>query len=243
MNLLLNFNHLKGSLRVCGQIASIAALVVSYFVAVQFNEPVAGYIQLEAPLNKLAAMGILYVGTTLGIWIGFGFVRRYMEKMSLKEFDRHAGALLGAVTGVLLCVSLTFFLVTMLNDNHRQYITRSKSGMYITQGINQYQSAFPPAVHEALAPYIQRLNEEMQRQQDATESGLLADPDNTLFQQSSPDGSGSSNWIMPTNPSRYPNQQPSSNGYPQAPPTDSYNGYNPGTSNPSGYGNLGGYSG
>ena len=50
------FGAVKG---MAWQIASIAALVVSYFVAVQFNEPVAGYIQLEAPLNKLAAMGIL----------------------------------------------------------------------------------------------------------------------------------------------------------------------------------------
>jgi len=88
-------------------------------------------------------------------------VRRYIEKMSLKEFDRHAGALLGAITGVILCVSVTLFSVTMLKENQRQYIVQSKSGLYITKWINEFEGVFPPAVHQVLSPYIKRLNEEM----------------------------------------------------------------------------------
>lgn len=217
------------------QIASIAALVVSYLVAVQFSEPVATYIKVEPPLNKLAAMLLLYLGTSLAIWIGFGFVRSYIEKMSLKEFDRHAGALLGAITGVLLCVSLTLFAVTMLEDEQRQYVTRSKSGLYITQGINEFQSAFPPAVHEALAPYIQKLNEEMQRQND--EQGL---PDPNL----SPDANnpfGGENlpaWNIPTaNQSPgYPDPNAGNLPYDSQRPSIPYNGFNNSPSaTPAGY--------
>lgn len=232
------------------QIASIASLVVSYFVAVQFNEPVANFIKVEAPFNKLAAMLLLYLGTSLAIWIGFGFVRSYIEKMSLKEFDRHAGALLGAITGVMLCVSLTLFAATLLDDDQgRQYVTRSKSGAYITRGINQFQSAFPPAVHEVLEPYIKRLNEEMQRQNNQLDPSNLAFPNLSTetqqvnqqpgFQSNQPPGSqpygqpfGNSNWSTTpaangVQPGTYaPQNQPANNygGYPNAPATPA--GYN-----------------
>ncbi|MBL8889313.1 MAG: CvpA family protein [Planctomycetaceae bacterium] len=152
------FGALKG---MAWQIATIAALVVSYFVAIRFSEPVSQFIKVDAPLNKLAAMLLLYLATSLVIWIGFGFVRRSIEKMALKDFDRHAGAILGAISGVLMCVTVTLFSVTLLEDGQRQYVTRSKSGMHITRWINEYQRLFPPAVNEVLAPYIQRLNEEM----------------------------------------------------------------------------------
>jgi uncharacterized membrane protein required for colicin V production len=106
-------------------------------------------------------MLLLYLATSFAIWIGFGFVRRYIEKMALKDFDRHAGAILGAISGVMLCITVTLFSVTLLQDDQRQYVTRSKSGLHITRWINEYENMFPPAVHQVLAPYIQRLNQEM----------------------------------------------------------------------------------
>jgi membrane protein required for colicin V production len=152
------FGAVKG---MAWQLATIAALVVSYLVALRFSDSVAQYITVAEPLNKLAAMLILYLATSLVIWIGFGFVRSYIEKMALKDFDRHAGAILGAITGIILCVTVTLFSVTLLNDDQRQYVTKSKSGMHITRWINEYESMFPPAVHQVLAPYIERLNQEM----------------------------------------------------------------------------------
>jgi membrane protein required for colicin V production len=91
------------------QLASIAALVVSYFVAFQFREPVSNLIKAEPPWNKVAAMAIVYVVCSLGIWIAFGFVRRFIDKVKLKDFDRHAGALVGAVNGVILCTVITLY--------------------------------------------------------------------------------------------------------------------------------------
>lgn len=221
------FGAVKG---MAWQIASIAALVVSYFVAVQFNEPVAAYITVEPPLNKLAAMLVLYLGTSLAIWIAFGFIKSYIEKMSLKEFDRHAGALLGAITGVLLCVSLTLFAVTMLKDEQRQYVTRSKSGLYITQGINEFQQVFPPAVHEALEPYIQKLNEEMQRQNGMDPNGLT-DPNQLLNPEFPQDGQGLPAWNMPS-ANQYPSLPSSQSPYPQQDPASLQNGY---STTPAGY--------
>lgn len=160
------FGAVKG---MAWQIATLAALFVSYFVATQFNEPVARLIKIDEPLNKLAAMLALYLGTSLVIWIGFGFVRRYIEQMALKDFDRHAGAILGAISGIILCVTVTLFSVTLLKEDQRQYVTRSKSGMHITQWINEYQSMFPPAVNQVLSPYIDRLNQEMGYRQETAE--------------------------------------------------------------------------
>lgn len=221
------------------QIASIASLVVSYFVAVQFNEQVAGFIKVEPPFNKLAAMLLLYLGTSLAIWIGFGFVRSYIEKMSLKEFDRHAGAILGAITGVLLCVSLTLFAATLLDDDQgRQYVTRSKSGAYITRGINEFESAFPPAVHEVLEPYIKRLNEEMQRQNNPLDPTNLVQPNLQMrqpngVQQPGTQQFGTSPPQWPTTPSTLPNNQPGS-FLPQNQPS-TYGNYPNAPATPAGY--------
>ena len=93
------------------QLASLAAIVVSYFVAVNFRGPVSGFISAAEPWNKFAAMLILYLGTSLVIWTIFGQVRNSIKKLELKGFDRQIGALLGAVKGALLCMVVTICLL------------------------------------------------------------------------------------------------------------------------------------
>ena len=56
------------------QIASLASIVASYFVAVEFRDQVAQMLTAEPPWNKFLAMLILYVGTYFVIWLAFRFV-------------------------------------------------------------------------------------------------------------------------------------------------------------------------
>src|SRR5436190_11638604 len=85
------------------QVASFASLFASYFVASQFRTQVAAQLassfQAPAPWNMFLAMLILFLGTSLVVWIGFAFIRGVIDKFKLKEFDRHVGALLGLVKG------------------------------------------------------------------------------------------------------------------------------------------------
>jgi membrane protein required for colicin V production len=151
------------------QLASIAALVVSYFVAFQFREPVSNLIKAEPPWNKVAAMAIVYVVCSLGIWIAFGFVRRFIDKVKLKDFDRHAGALVGAVNGVILCTVITLFAVTLLDDEKKHMVCCSHSGYYIAKGIDRVYPAMPPEAHDILGPYLERLDNELEHDHEGPE--------------------------------------------------------------------------
>ena len=65
------------------QLASIASIVVSYFVAYRFREPLSHSIVAEPPWNRFLARLILVVGTSLVVWVAFNMVRRTIDRMKL----------------------------------------------------------------------------------------------------------------------------------------------------------------
>ncbi len=135
------------------QVASVAAIVISYFVAVNFSGVVSPYITDE-PWGRFAAMFILYIGTSLGIWIIFGFVRRTIDDLRLDGFDHQAGALVGAVQGALICIVVTLFAVTLLGENTRKTICQSHSGYYIAKALDKFSAFVPKQYHEMVGPYF-----------------------------------------------------------------------------------------
>ena len=104
------FGYWKG---LAWQVASVAAICLSYFVAVTFPGAITPYISAEAPFNRFAAMLILFVGTSLVVWTLFASVSKSLKKMELKGFDRQAGALVGALKGALLCMAVSYTHLTL----------------------------------------------------------------------------------------------------------------------------------
>jgi len=143
------------------QVASLSSIFVSYFVAHTFREQVASVIDASPPWNKFLAMLILFIGTSLVIWIAFRFISEFIDRVKLKEFDRQIGALLGIAKGVLLCVIITLFAVTLLGDTQRQQIMASRSGYYIAVLLDRSHAVMPPEVHDVLEPYIHSLDERL----------------------------------------------------------------------------------
>jgi membrane protein required for colicin V production len=143
------------------QIASLASLVASYVVALTFRQQVAQFITAAPPWNMFLAMLILFLGTSLVVWVGFNFVAEMVEKVKLKEFDRQAGALFGLAKGVLLCVLITLFAVTLLSEPQRQAICTSRSGYYIAILLDHADGVIPGELHQVLDPYIDRLDREV----------------------------------------------------------------------------------
>ena len=139
------------------QIASLASLVASYFVSLHFSPQFAPLFGRQAPLNRFAAMLAIYLGTSLAIWLVFRLVRRFIDQVRLTEFDRHAGALLGAAKGVLLCVAVTFFALS-LSTQARQAILKSRSGYYIARLLDQAEAAVPPEIRQVLNPCLRQLD-------------------------------------------------------------------------------------
>ncbi len=140
------------------QLASIASIVLSYFVAYRFREPLSNSIVAEPPWDRFLAMLILFVGTSLVVWVGFNMVRNTIDKMRLKEFDRQIGALFGLFKGGLYCALITLFSVTLMGDTVRGKIVASKSGRFIARNLDRSESVIPPEIHKFVRPYLDRFD-------------------------------------------------------------------------------------
>ncbi|MCA9137118.1 MAG: CvpA family protein [Planctomycetales bacterium] len=145
------------------QLASIASIVLSYFVAYRFREPLSHSIVAEPPWNQFLAMLILFIGTSLVVWVAFNMVRQTIDRMKLKEFDRQIGALFGLLKGGLYCTLITLFAVTLMGTTIREKIVASKSGRFIARNLNRSESVIPPEIHQFLGPYLERFDAEFQQ--------------------------------------------------------------------------------
>ncbi len=141
------------------QLASIASIVISYLVAYHFREPFSQSIHAEPPWNRFLAMLILFIGTSLVIWVGFRMVSASIDRLRLREFDRHIGAVFGLAKGALYCTLITLFAVTLLGDQVREKVVASKSGRYIAQVLNKSESVIPPEIQEVVRPYLVKFDE------------------------------------------------------------------------------------
>ena len=135
------------------QLAALASLVVSSVVALRFSSVLMVYISLPVPWNRCVAMLLLAVGTSMAIWVIFRFVSRVIDRVRLKEFDRQVGALFGLAKGVLWCVVITFFAVT-LSTTGREKVLGTYSGYYTAVLIHRAGPVLPDEVRDVLGRYI-----------------------------------------------------------------------------------------
>ncbi len=182
------------------QVASIVSIVASYMVAVNFRATLAEKIDAAPPWNTFAAMLLLYLGTSLIIWLAFRQVRSTIEAMKLREFDHQMGALFGAAKGFILACVVTLFAVTLLHENQRQTIMHSQSGYLIARFLNNTAPFMPQEVRNFLGPYLDRLElDRLERRLESYPGGLQADPGYPVPNSTYPSG----NYAQP--------------GYPQLP--------------------------
>ena len=186
------------------QIASLAAIGISYFVAYNFRDRVAAQIDMEPPWNTFLAMLGLYLGTSFAIWLMFRMVSGAIDQAKMKDFDRQLGAIFGAAKGALLCVIITMFAVSLLGENLRVRIVSSRSGLYIARFLDRSEAIMPPELHEVLDPYLRKVDE---RLQPALTPPGYADP-GSQFDFPETDWTGQANRSQPVDPLR---DAPSSN--------------------------------
>jgi membrane protein required for colicin V production len=151
------FGFVKG---MAWQVASLTSLVVSFFAAVHFSPVIAPFFSKEAPWNRFLAMLTIYLITWAGIWLLFRVVARVIDRVKLQEFDRQAGAMFGLAKGVLVCIVITFFAVT-LSQPARDAVLASRSGYYIAWVTRHATPILPQELRDTLGKYIDRLNENL----------------------------------------------------------------------------------
>jgi membrane protein required for colicin V production len=152
------FGFVKG---MAWQIASLASLVVSYFVALRFSGQIAPVFGDSEPWNRFVAMLVIYMACSFAIWVLFRAVAGAIERVKLREFDRQLGALFGFAKGVLLCAVITFFAVTLLPPAQKQSIVASRSGRYIGVLLDKTRAAVPPEYGDVLKPYLDKFEQRL----------------------------------------------------------------------------------
>lgn len=160
------------------QLASVASIVVSLGVAIHVSPSIATVFGETEPWNRAIAMLVLFLVTSLLIWIIFRLVSGIIDRVRLKEFDRQAGALLGLIKGVLYCLIITFFAVT-LSENLRQYVLASHSGRFMAILIKRATPVLPEQVTHYLGEYIEEFDRKLDPNTPADED------DNSLSDLSS----------------------------------------------------------
>lgn len=177
--------YLKGMV---WQVAWIAGIAASTFVALRFGSEVAPYVGQQPPWNRLIAMLALYVATSLAVWLVFRVISGAINAVHLSAFDRQLGLVLGLAKGALLCVVITFFSVT-LAPAYRHQIVGSRSGRLVAELIVRADEFLPREIGEAVDPFVRQF-------EDQFRDGQAAGPQATTAATPSP--SAGSVWNVVT---------------------------------------------
>ncbi len=185
------------------QLASLASIVASYFVAYLFRNDVAKMINAQPPWNLFLAMLLLYFGSSLIIWMLFRLVSTSIDKVKLKDFDRQLGAGFGLLKGVALCLLITMFAMTLLGAAQQQRIANSRSGLYISRILANAGGILPAEIKQIVGPYIDNVERRLQQNQNglvpSQGDGFLDGLGNMVQQQVNQFGNEVKNGQMPNN--------------------------------------------
>jgi membrane protein required for colicin V production len=153
------------------QLAALASVFLSGFVAVGGATALAPYFNVDSQWNHVLAMLVLYVVTAGAIWIVFRLISKIIERVQLKEFDRQLGAIFGLAKGIVYCILLTFFIVTLWEPG-RQVVLQSRSGQYISRAIHRANPILPSNVRALLGKYIDELDQKLTPPQGVSPQGV-----------------------------------------------------------------------
>lgn len=149
------------------QLAGITGIVLCFVFADAITLAAGPYVSLEEPLNDWVVLFGAYLVFTLISYVIAGRISDYLAKVKLKEFDSHLGAVFGFVKGVILCLIVTFLIVTMSEDA-REALKKSRSGIAaarIVKTVHPYLDILPEKLVVALEKYIHLLDDsELQNQ-------------------------------------------------------------------------------
>lgn len=185
------------------QLASLASIVASYFVAYLFRNDVAKMINAQPPWNLFLAMLLLYFGSSLIIWMMFRLVSTSIDKVKLKDFDRQLGAGFGLIKGMALCLLITMFAMTLLGAAQQQRIANSRSGLYISRILANAGGILPAEIKQIVGPYLDNVEKRLHQNQNGitppSGDGYLDGLGQMVQQRVNPFGTEVNNGQLPTN--------------------------------------------
>lgn len=174
----------KGASRgLMSQLAWVVALLLCFKFSGTLAPAIEPMIAVEPPLKQWIAMLVIYVGLCGVTFVASGMLSSWMEKARIIDFDKHLGGILGAVKGVVICMTAMYFLITM-SPSLRAIVSKTYSGYAAAVILNNSQFVLK-LVPEHAIPTVQHVIDQFNQH--------LQPPENELSgaTPSSPDAFGS----------------------------------------------------
>jgi len=152
------------------QVAPIMSLVLGYMIAMPMSVTMAHYFG-PPPLNRLFALVSIYILVSITVYLLVRSFREGVDKAKLTEVDRHLGAILGGVKGVLVTLVTTCVLLIYF-PQLREVILKSESSSIAAKIISRVYPILPQAMHTILDPYLKKLDEQLPIELDDGNDGF-----------------------------------------------------------------------
>ncbi|RMG38411.1 MAG: hypothetical protein D6725_07205, partial [Planctomycetota bacterium] len=149
---------IRGAIRgVFWELATVGAIVLCFAFAQQLSAKISPHVPVGEPLNRWLSLLVLYVGFS---FVSFSVARvlsGWAERLRFRAYDRHLGALVGLLKGIVVSVIAICFLVTIIPAT-RDAVLRSRSGRVAAVILDAVHPALPPEIHEIVHPYLHQLD-------------------------------------------------------------------------------------
>ena len=185
------------------QLSWVIALLLCFKFSGSLAPAIEPMIGVDPPLKQWLAMLAVYVGLCGVSFVVAGMLSSWMAKAKIIDFDKHLGGILGFVKGVIICMTVMFFAITM-SPPMRQIVSQTYSG-YGAALILHNSKYLIPLLPENAIPTVQTVidnfNKSLQTGPDdlngATpiEAGTFGSGSGARDSFTNPDGFDLSNWV------------------------------------------------
>ncbi len=152
----------KGATRgLLSQLSWVIALLLCFKFSGQLAPAIEPMIGVAPPLKQWLAMLAVYVGLCGVSFVVAGMLSSWMAKAKIIDFDKHLGGILGFVKGVVICMTVMFFAITM-SPAMRQIVSQTYSG-YAAALILQNSRFLIPLLPENAVPTVQNVIDNFNR--------------------------------------------------------------------------------
>lgn len=152
------------------QLAVLGSIAACILLAGEATPHIEHEIPLEQPLKHWVAVAAVYAGISLIVFLLARTIRGWLEKVKFVEYDRHWGAILGAIKGTILVLAVTCLLLIMAPSTHAM-IRESVTGAVTNRTVQHVAPMLPEKLAHAL-----------QKAMDSSEKPQLSPPIDESFQ-------------------------------------------------------------
>lgn len=131
------------------QLAVLGSIVACIMVAGEATPHLEKEIPLAQPLKHWVAVAAVYAAISLVVFLLARSLRGWLEKVRFVEYDRHWGAILGAIKGAVLVLVVTCLLLIIAPSSHAM-IRDSVTGAVTSQTIRYAAPMLPEKLVNAL---------------------------------------------------------------------------------------------